>query len=156
MFWLFDKKNNFSFIQLFPYYIKYKDSGANCINWLYDFNINTSEMPDISNTEFKEITYNIFVKDGYIQYCHKNTGETMTWQTDNEFIKETDELNTYNLPFFKWKYNLVDNCKMPVISVKNYDFCYSNVKFKIYKFSENKLFVIEQINDNTKKYILEK
>lgn len=155
MFWLFSKINKFSFIQLFPYYKKYKDSGADTINWLYEFNINTSEMPDTTNIEFQDISYDIFIKDNYIQYSENKTRETITWQIEYEFIKETDELNTYNLPLFKWKYNLVENCKMPNISIKNYDYYYSNVIFKIYKFNENKLFVVEQINDNIKKYILE-
>ncbi len=33
---------------------------------------------------------------------------------------------------------------------------YNKVTFTIYKINDNKLFVIEQINDNIKKYILEK
>jgi hypothetical protein len=155
MFWLFDKKDKFSFIQIFPYYKKYKDSGANCINWLYEFNVDNGEMPNISNIETLEISYNITIKDDYIQYIDNNTNNIITWQIENEFIKENDELNNYKLPFFKWKYVLVDNHKMPFVSIKNYDLYYSNVSFTIYKFNDNKLFVIEKINNNSKTYILE-
>ena len=159
MFWLFDNSNKYTFNQIFPYYTKYKDSGAGCINWLYNFNIlnitdDITYIKDIKDIKPIEISYTVVVKDDYIQYS--DTTETLTWQTEYEFIKDTDELNNYKMPFFKWRYNLVDNHKMPTTSIKNYDYYYSNALFKIYEINENKLFIIEQINDDVKKYILEK
>lgn len=152
MFWLFDQNNNYTFTQIFPYYKKYKDSDAGCINWLYDFT-SDKEIPENITSEPIIITYTIVVKDNYIQY--NNNNKIITFNTEYEFIKETDELNNLNLPYFIWKYNMIDNNKIPFMSHKNYDFNYKKVNFTIYKINQKKLFVIEQINDNIKKYILE-
>ena len=155
MFWLFDKQTKYTFIQLFPYYNKYKDSEAGCVNWLYNFSNDTNDdIPELQKIIPTEISYTICVKDNYIQYI--TSKETITFQTEHEFIKENDELNNLKLPYFKWKYTEVINNKMPNISIKNYDFYYSKVNFKIYKINNNKLFIIEHNNEDTKKYILEK
>lgn len=160
MFWLYDISNKLNFLQIFSHFNKFKDSGAGCINLLYDFTIE----PSIIHTEIEEynlelakvhkINYTIRIKDSYIQYS--NDTSIITFQIENEFIKETDELNMLKLPFFKWKYTKVDNHKLPNISSKNYDFYYPDVSFLIYKINENKLFIIESINNISKKYILEK
>ena len=160
MFWLYDTTNKFNFLQIFSHYTKFKDSGAGCLNLVYDFTIE----PKITHREIKEynlesietqkINYTIKIKDSYIQY--ENDTSIITFQIENEFIKETDELNTLKLPFFKWKYTKVDNNKLPNISSKDYDFYYPSVSFLIYKINENKLFIIETKNDISKKYILEK
>lgn len=154
MFWLFEKSNKLNFLQIFPYYNKYEDCGAGCVNLIYDFTINNVDIPEFNNIEPIEISYTISIKDNYIQYF--NNDEILTWQFDNEFVKENDDLNNCKFPFFKWNYILVDNHKIPNVSIKNYDFHYPKAMFKIYKISKNKLFVIEQINDIIKKYILEK
>lgn len=161
MFWLFD--DNFvqtHFLQIFNNYTKYKDSGAGCINLLYDFT-SDSTIDDLKYIEcdlktIKPITvnYTIKVKDSFIQYS--NNLSTMTFQIENEFVKETDELNNLKVPYFKWKYSKADNHKLPNISILNYDFYYKNAVFNLYKINNNKLFVIETINNVTKKYILEK
>jgi hypothetical protein len=153
MFWLFENIDKISFIQLFPYYNKYKDSTINTTNWLYDFAITNNEMPEIGDIIPIEISYTISIKDNYIQYINDN--KILTFKVESEFIKECDEINTYKIPLFKWKYILVDNHKIPNISIENYDFHYQCISFKIYKFTEKKLFVIEQINNTIKKYILE-
>ena len=160
MFWLFDNSRIFNFLQIFPHYSKFKDSGAGCINLLYDFTTESTS----ANSEIKEhnleliepikVNYIIKIKDSYIQYLHESS--IFTFQIDNEFIKETDELNTLKVPFFKWKYTQIDNHKLPNIPSKNYDFYYKNVSFTIYKINENKLFIIELINNITKKYYLER
>ena len=160
MFWLFDNSYKFNFLQIFSHYSKFKDSGAGCINLLYDFTIestpNHSEIKEY-NLELIEpiiVNYIIKMKDSYIQYS--NDSSIITFQFDNEFFKETDELNTLKVPFFKWKYTQIDNHKLPNITPTNYDFYYKNVSFTIYKINENKLFITELINKITKKYILEK
>jgi hypothetical protein len=151
--------NNWNFLQIFPHYKKFKDSGAGCINLLYDFtnglgNGDSSILDEIESIKPIKNNYTIKLKDGYIQYVNDN--HTLTFKIENEFVKETDELNTLGLPYFKWKYTLVDNCRLPNISRKDYDFYYQNVDFSIYKINENKLFIIEVINNVSKKYILEK
>ena len=113
-------------------------------------------MPNISNIENIKITYDIAIKDNYIQYIDINSNKIITWLIEYEFIKENDKDNNYHLPYFKWKYNLVDNNKLPLLTFNNYDFYYKNVIFTIYKFNENKLFILEQLNNNIKKYILKK
>ena len=161
MFWLFDDNyTKMNFLQIFTCYTKYKDSGAGCINLLYNFTSDPT-INDIENDEFnlKMITpvivnYIVKVKDSYIQYL--NDTSTLTFQFENEFIKETDELNILKLPHFKWKYIYADNHKLPNISTHNYDFYYKNVCFTIYKINDNKLFIIETIGNVSKKYILEK
>ena len=163
MFWLFDttnSSNSFKFLQIFPYYLKYKDSGAGCINLLYDFTSSSTSIYT-ENKEYNleliepvKVNYTIKMKDSYIQYS--NNTSSFTFQFENEFIKETDELNILKIPFFKWNYMQIDNHKLPNISPKYYDFYYQNVSFTIYKISENKLFIIELINNIAKKYILEK
>lgn len=154
MFWLFDKTDKYTFIQIFPYYKKYKDTEAGCINILYNFTSDTTEVPENINVNPIKLIFNIFIKDNYIQY--KKDTETITFSMEQEFIKETDELNNINLPYFIWNYSVVDNKKLPYMSSKNYDFYHSEVIFTIYKINDDKLFVIEQINDDIKKYILEK
>ena len=160
MFWLFDNSNRLNFLQIFPYYLKYKDSGAGCINLLYDFTAGSTSI-HAENKEYNleliepiKVNYTIKIKDSYIQYS--NNTSSFTFQFENEFIKETDELNTLKFPFFKWKYTQIDNNKLPNILPKYYDFYYQNVSFTIYKINENKLFIIELINNIAKKYILEK
>lgn len=163
MFWLFDNSNKYNFLQIFPYYEKFKDSGAGCINLLYNFTTdNTTHitnnidypLPDLNLLESLKISYTIKIKDSYIQYS--NDSSTITFKIENEFVKETDELNIIKIPYFKWKYVRTDNHKLPNVTAKNYDFYYQNVSFTLYKINENKLFVIEKINNITKKYILEK
>ena len=160
MFWLYDNTNILNFLQIFPHYTKFKDSGAGCINLVYDFTIDpvltTGEIKEhnLELIKVQQINYTIKIKDSYIQYSNDNS--IITFQIENEFIKETDELNTLKLPFFKWKYTKVDNHKLPNISSKNYDFYYPSVSFLIYKINENKLFIIETKDDISKKYILEK
>jgi hypothetical protein len=161
MFWLFDKdytKINFS--QIFHNYRKFKDSGANSINFLYDFNSES----ELSNEEINKynlktmeptiVAYNIKVKDSFIQYYNDTT--CITFHTQNDFVKENDEKNVFGLPCLKWKYVKTENCKLPNISLRNYDFYYQDVKFVIYKINQDKLFIIEIKKDSTKKYILEK
>jgi hypothetical protein len=75
---------------------------------------------------------------------------------ESEFVKETDELSKFKLPHFMWKYSKEDNHKLPNISTNSYDFFYKKVIFNIYKINDNKLFIIETINDVTKKYIIQK
>jgi hypothetical protein len=160
MFWLYDNTNKFNFLQIFHHYTKFKDSGAGCLNFVYDFTteqvLTQKEIKEynLESIETQKINYTIKIKDSYIQY--ENDTSIITFQIENEFIKETDELNTLKLPFFKWKYTKVDNHKLPNISSKNYDFYYPSVSFLIYKINENKLFIIETKNDISKKYILEK
>ncbi len=160
MFWLYDNSNILNFLQIFFSYTKFKDSGAGCINLLYDFTTGSIlthkeiEEYNLELIEVQKINYTVKIKDSHIQYS--NDTSIFTFQIENEFIKETDELNTLKLPFFKWKYTKVDNHKLPNISSKNYDFYYRDVSFLIYKINENKLFIIETINDISKKYILEK
>jgi hypothetical protein len=162
MFWLFNKSDKYVFYQIFPYFKKYKDSEAGTVNLFYDLSVdNKDNINDIIKSEPTIINYSIYIKDNYIQYvnntCEKqNDIDTLTFITENEFIKETDELNNLKIPYFIWKYTLTENNKMPSMSIKNYDLCYQKAIFKIYKINENKLFVIEQINNITKKYILEK
>lgn len=161
MFWLFE--NNFTkinFIQIFSNYTKYKDCGAGCINLFYNFS-SDSVINDVENKEFNlntikptTINYTVKIKDSFIQYS--NDTSILTFQIENEFIKETDESNIFKNPYFKWKYTKSDNHKLPNISTKNYDFYYKNVNFVIYKINNNKLFIIETIDDICKKYILEK
>jgi len=153
MFWLFNKSDKYNFLQIFPYYKKYKDADAGCINLLYDFTAN-KEIPENINVEPITMTFSINIKDNYIQYKKDDT--ITTFIVEHEFIKETDELNNLKIPYFIWNYTITDNKKMPFMSQKNYDYHYNKVIFTIYKINDNKLFVIEQINDNIKKYILEK
>jgi len=161
MFWLFDDNyTKINFLQIFPNYKKYKDSGAGCINLLYDFTsdsiITDAEIKEFNLNKIKPVitNYTVKVKDSYIQYS--NDALILTFQVENEFVKETDELNVSKIPYFKWKYTKSDNHKLPNISTKNYDFYYKNVNFVIYKINNDKLFIIETINDISKKYILEK
>ena len=120
MFWLYDNTNILNFLQIFPHYTKFKDSGAGCINLVYDFTIDpvltTGEIKEhnLELIKVQQINYTIKIKDSYIQYSNDNS--IITFQIENEFIKETDELNTLKLPFFKWKYTKVDNHKLPNIS----------------------------------------
>lgn len=151
MLWLInDKITNFTFIQLFPSYKKYKDTHSNL---LYNFNIDFDNSLEIKDIVPLIVSYTIFIKDNFIQF--QNNIKTITWEIENEFVKETDELNKHKQPYFKWKYNLVDNHKLPNTLKKNYDSVYQNVLFKIFKINENKLFVIEQNNNKLKKYYLE-
>lgn len=164
MFWLFDNNyNKIDFLQIFNNYNKYKDSRAGCINLLYDFTSNSnsnSKIDDIFNEynliEVKPITvtYTIKVKDSYIQYSNEKS--VLTFHIEKEFVKETDELNKFKVPYFKWKYSKEDNNKLPYISTHNYDFYYKKVNFDVYKINNNKLYIIETINNITKKYILDR
>jgi hypothetical protein len=166
MFWLFDE--NFiklNFLQIFNNYKKYKDSGAGCINLLYDFTSSSDSgsdsLIDIENKEYNlsmiepiTVNYTIKIKDGYIQYS--NDTSTLTFAIEHEFVKEIDELNNLKVPYFKWKYTKTNNQKLPNISINNYDFYYRNVVFNVYKINDEKLFIVELSDSVTKKYILEK
>jgi hypothetical protein len=161
MFWLFENNNKINFLQIFIEYKKFEDNEASCINYVYNFDkkyIETEELKynDYDFTKIKPIIkdYIIKMKDGYIQYIDKTKLET--FNIENEFINETNEINEYKLPYFKWKYTKTDKYKMPNLIEENYDFYYKKLKFKIYKLSNDKLFIVE-INDNIcKKYVLQK
>jgi len=152
MFWLFSKSDKYNFVQIFPYYKKYKDVDSGSTNLLYDFTTN-KEIPENINVEPIIMIFSIYIKDNFIQYRKDDTINTFI--VEHEFIKETDDLNNLKLPYFAWNYTITDNKKMPFMSNKNYDYYYNKVIFTIYKINDNKLFVMEQINDNIKKYILE-
>ena len=149
MFWLFNNYEKISFTQIFPYFEKIVDTDSK--NSVYDFSI-TTKSPNTKEIIPIDCIYTVYIKDNYIQY--QNESIKITWLYENEFITETDEENTIGVPYIKWKYTLVNNHKMP--NIINYDFYYEKVQLKIYKFSENNLYVEEQINDNFKKYILKK
>jgi hypothetical protein len=158
MFWLFNNCDNINFVQIFPYYTKYKDSDAGCINLLYDFTINNDNFLQEYNLKIDNcitIIYDIKIKDSYVQYTNNKNIETRYWSVKNEFIKETDETNIYLLPIFKWEYVTIDEHLMPNIMIKDYDFYYPESIFKIYKINEKKLFIDEEINNIKRKYILE-
>ena len=161
MFWLFgNNEKDINFLQIFNNYNKFKDSGAGCVNLLYDFTSDSNiVIEDITEYDLKtikpiSIVYTVKIKDSYIQYS--NNTSVFTFYFENEFVKETDELNNYKVPYFKWKYCKEDNHKLPNILTHNYDFYYNKVIFNVYKISDNKLFIIEKINNTTKKYFLEK
>lgn len=154
MFWLFENITSFSFIQFYKSFSKYKDSSSGSINLLYDFTQTIHDIPEIKFIKPLNITYVVHIKDNYIQFISDNN--TITWKFEKEFIKETDELNTLKIPYFKWKYTLVENSKVPNTSQKYYDLNYPKISFKIYKINNNKLFISQNNNDNFQSFFLEK
>lgn len=160
MFWFLntDSVNGLEFNQIFNHYTKYQDVEAGCVNNIYNFTSGTIEKiinkNNLKDVIPKKFIFDIKIKDNYIQYFADNL--MITFKTKCEFIKEgTEEFNN-DKPFFKWKYVKTSNHKLPLINKKNYDYYYENVIFYVYTINKNKLFVIEQINDNVKEYYLEK
>ena len=95
MFWLFDEKyplenynDKYNFLQMYPYFKKYKDTNGSSTNYIYDFVGNLKDFNDI----IKDIiplkkTFVICLKDKYIQYDDIENNKITTWLIENEFIK---------------------------------------------------------------------
>jgi hypothetical protein len=152
MFWLYKTDKIFNFSQIFPYYKKYSDNSDNS---LYNFCVDIKDinLDNIINKIIPTIyTCDVAIKDNYIQYINN---KTITFLTKDDFVKDDDKNNALNLPYFIWKYEQVENSLLPCFASSNYDRYYKNVSFKIYKINDNKLFIIEEINDKIIKYILQ-
>lgn len=165
MFWFLSesKTENYTveFKQIFNFWTKYQDSGAGCVNNIY--NLETSKSLENIIKKFKQnnnfhliepniITLDIKIKHPYIQYS--NNELNINFKIAHEFVKEDNELN--KKPFIQWKYEKIDNHKFPLLNKKNYDYWHENIKFYIYQINPNKLFVIEQNTEIFKEYYLEK
>lgn len=161
MFWLFDDNNTqtYNFIQIFHNYEKTKINDDNIHNILYNFestNIIDKNELDTLKSKIKPIQYifDVIIKNNYIQYY--NNVHVFTFEFEQEFVKDSDEDNNLKLPYFNWIYNVVDNKKLPLLSSNNYDFYYPNSIFDIYKINDDELFIINTINNLSKKFFLKK
>ncbi|AYV80149.1 MAG: hypothetical protein Gaeavirus12_7 [Gaeavirus sp.] len=158
MFWLFQQNlSEYNYHQIFPFYTKFKDGlDTGCINTFYDLyaNIDNPNIDynkyDTTILEHKNVKYTVCVKGHHTSYYDHNTTETITFKTEQTFIKENSDYNIHKLPMFICKNKRTDNNKLPKLLPKNYDFYYENLEFNIYKIDDNTLLVIE----NIKKYVL--
>ena len=147
MFWFFDinKKDNYYFSQIF-----------NNNSTIIDENI-IYKLTDIISDEnklIKDITPNIInfkiiLIGQLISWTNLKTQEVITFLINEEFIQPKN--NKFNKPIFNYKYQIVDNYRLPQLSSTSYDFNYENIEFEIYNINNNLLFINEHNKSNNSK-----
>lgn len=162
MFWLFDKdiKPSYNFIQIFEL-----DESQIDLDSIYKLDLDT--FPSMSGNNYLNIVNEKNIKPLIINYCIKiignfisytdiESGKTINFTKQEQFIKPSD--NKFKKPIFDFNYTLVTNNKIPELLSKTYDFNYPDIKFELFQINSN-LILIKEHNqsDNSKRnYIIAK
>jgi len=162
MFWLFDTNvsESYDFVQIFEL-----DKQEIDLDTIYT--LNSDLFPIIGGTNYNDVVkknniipqifnYCIKVIGSNISYTNLNTNQTVCFQTQQKFIKPSD--NKFNKPIFEFNYKLVDKSKIPDLLSKSYDFYYPNINFELYQINSNLVLVkeTEKKNNYIRNYIIAK
>ncbi len=162
MFWLFDTNvsESYDFVQIFEL-----DELEIDLDTIYTLNSNL--FPIIGGTNYNDIVQKNNIKPKIFNYCIKvigsnisytnlNTNQTVCFQTQQKFIKPSD--NKFNKPIFEFNYKLVDKSKIPELLSKSYDVYYPNINFELYQINSNLVLVkeSEKTNNSIRNYIIAK